>query len=429
MDTPRKCLNIAYAIQNVGGIDFTRDVGDAVPVKYTLRGLGQAGHRVSCLMLRGRSVIGFDDISDSAKEWESPQGLAGTGPFRLLESGVRRLQRALSLPYFAFFDSYRFFEACLRCLPRYDLCHEHNGLFSVGTALACLCLRIPYVLTFSADPLLELNLSGKPLRSFHSLMAKWDAKLTFKLANKIICVSEPAKRHLVEHWQVDPGKITVMPNGVDVKLFGLKGDPQPARSRWGINREPLVTFVGGFQPWHGLDQLVEIFAQVLLELPAAKLLLVGDGPARPMVERKVAQLGLESSVLMTGILPHESIPEMLMISDVLTVPYPPLPKELWFSPLKLYESMAAGKAIVASKAGQIAEVIKTGLTGILVEPGDVEGFAQAVIELLKNPAERKRLGENARQQALRRHSWERYIERLIKIYWSVLGESSRKLST
>jgi glycosyltransferase involved in cell wall biosynthesis len=413
-------LRIAYVIQNVD-FDLASDVGIPITVKYTLRGLRKMEHSVSLLQLAGgRLVTGVDDISNPDALWYAPLGLTGTRPFKLLESGVRRLQRELGLPYFAFFDSYRFYEACCRCLPRYDLCHEHNGLLSIGAALACVRKQIPYILTMDADPMLELAVLGRPLRGLQALVAAWEASITYKVAKKIVCLSEPAKQHLVEKWQVDPGKISVIPLGVDVELFARPYDSWAIRTQLGLYDAPVIMFVGSFQQWHGLDRLVEGFAQVLRKLPEAKLLLVGDGPARPAVERKIAKLGIANGVIITGIVPHAGIPEMLASADVVTAPYPHLPQELWFSPLKLYEYMAAGKAIVASRAGQIAEVIQNGHTGILCEPGDVDDFAQATIRLLKDPAERKWLGRNARQQAIKHHSWEQYARRLEEIYLSVL---------
>jgi glycosyltransferase involved in cell wall biosynthesis len=337
------------------------------------------------------------------------------------ESGVRRLQRSMRLPYFAFFDAYRFYEACLRCLPSFDLCHEHNGLFCVGAALACRRLGIPYVLTFSADPLFERALGGKPLRGLHKWVAAEEARLTYRLARRIICVSEPAKNHLIETWQVDPEKVVVMPNGVDVELFRPDHDPRPICAELGLDGEPVITFVGGFQHWHGIDRLIESFANVLLEIPQAKLLLVGDGRARQAVEYKIDELGVRRAVIVTGMVPQVRVPEMLAAADIAVLPYPQLPRPLWFSPLKLYEYMAAGKAIVASRDGQIAQVIRHGHTGLLVDPGDVDGLAQAMIELLRDPTARERLGQNARQQAVERHSWAEYIKRLEQIYRSVLG--------
>lgn len=414
-------LKVVYAIQNVGGIDFSQDVGDTVPVKYTLLGLRKAGYHVSCLKLRGHSVVGIDDISQPDQVWNAPLGISGKRSFMFFESAVRRLQRILRIPYFAFFDAYRFFEACSRCLPDYHLCHEHNGLFCIGAALACSRLRIPYILTFSADPLLERALLKRPLRGLHGLVASTEAKYTYQLAKKIICVSEPAKRHLVKTWQVLPEKVEVLPNGVDTELFKPAENPQAIRSGHGFGDEPVIGFVGGFQPWHGLDLLVESFALVLKEFPQAKLLLIGDGRARPMVDRKVQEFGVESSVIITGLMPQARVPDLLSIVDVAVLPYPKLPEELWFSPLKLYEYMASGKAIVASRAGQIAEVIQHESNGLLVEPADVKDLAQAIIWLLRSPEERIRLGCNARRKAIEEHSWERYIQHLEEIYLSVVN--------
>ncbi|MGD2158172.1 MAG: glycosyltransferase family 4 protein [Anaerolineales bacterium] len=418
-----KPLRVAYAIQNVGGIDLSNGVGDSIPVKYTLRGLRQAGHEVTCLKLNGRLVVGIDDVDHLEDVWGASLGLSGVRAFKFVESVVRRIQRALKLPYFAFFDTYRYYEACVRYLPEYDLCHEHNGLFSLGAALACWRLKLPYVLTISADPLFELELIGKPLRGVHARIAAWEANLTYRIAKKIICVSKPAKRHLVEIWRVDPEKIVVLPNGVDVDLFSPAQDSSRERLQFGFNGAPVVAFVGGFQKWHGLDVLVESFSQIISEIPEAILLLVGDGPARSDVEKKVAELGLKNKVRITGFVPQADVPKFLSLTDVAVIPYPQFPEELWFSPLKLYEYMAAGKAIVASRSGQIAEVIRSGHNGILVNPGDVSGFSQAIVHLLRDPAERQRLGKNTRRQVVEQHSWTQYIQRLEEIYYSVLEES------
>jgi glycosyltransferase involved in cell wall biosynthesis len=413
-------LHIAYAIQNVGGIDFHHDVGDTVPVKQSLIGLGRAGHTVSCLQLSGATVRILEDVSNPDDYRVAPAGISGTRLFKLIEGGVRTLQRKLRIPYFAFFDAFRFYEACLRVLPGFDLCHEHNGLFCVGAALACRRLKLPYVLTFSADPLYERALGGRPLRGLHHWVAAWEARFTYQLAGRIICVSEPAKDHMVKTWNVDPGKIVVMPNGVDLDHFHPHYDPRRVRRELGLDEALVIAFVGGFQHWHGIERLVESFARVRREIPSARLLLVGDGRARPSIESKIAELGLNSTVLITGLIPQSRVPEMLAAADIAVLPYPQLPRELWFSPLKLYEYMAVGKAIVASDAGQISEMIEHDFSGLLVEPGDVAHLSEALIKLLKDPAERERLGCNARQRAVERHSWRRYVERLVRVYDDVL---------
>lgn len=413
-------LRIAYAIQNVGGINFHEDFGDTIPVKYTLRGLRKAGYEVSCLKLENQSVVGIDDVNDLEKIWLAPLGLSRTWLFKMFERGVRRIQKEMRLPYFAFFDLYRFYEACYRTLPGYDLCHEHNGLFSAGAALACSQLGIPYVLTVSAEPLFERWLGGRPLRGFHRQVAMWEAQFTYRAADRIICVSQPAKENLVENWQVNPEKIIVMPNGVDVDLFKPDYDSDSTRLELGLGDEPVISFIGSFQAWHGLDRLIESFMHVLKQFPNAKLLLVGDGRARQLVDDKIAEMGVASNVIITGFVPQEKVPEYLSVADVTVLPYPKLPMDLWFSPLKLYEYMAAGKAIVASRSGQIAEVLQDGYNGLLVEPGSVEELTRAILTLLNSTTLRDCLAQNARQQAVNQHSWDKYIGKLVSIYHTVL---------
>ncbi|VAW31165.1 hypothetical protein MNBD_CHLOROFLEXI01-4663 [hydrothermal vent metagenome] len=182
----------------------------------------------------------------------------------------------------------------------------------------------------------------------------------------------------------------------------------------------MIMFVGGFQKWHGLDKLLEAVAVLVNILPEVRLLLVGDGPARPFVEENIRRLNLEKQVSITGFQPHTRIPQLLAIADVVTVPYPKLPQEMWFSPLKLYEYMAAGKAIVASAAGQIKHVIRHNENGLLVAPGDVTELAEACLHLIQNKDAQIRLGENARREAETEHAWSRQIERLEQVYDAAL---------
>lgn len=417
-------LRIAYAIQNIGGIDFSQDIGDTVPVKQSLLGLQRIGHEVHCFRLWKRDIIRYDDVANPEWRQKVPLGISGSRGFKTFESGVRRLQKTFNWPYFAFFDAYRFYEASIKYLPNYDLCHEHNGLFCIGAAMASKRLGKPYILTFSADLFLERAFVGHPLKGVHAKVAAWQARYTYALAKKILCVSEPAKQHLVTSWQVDPEKIVVMPNGVDINLFKPGNPNMHLKNTLGLNGHQVIAFVGGFQPWHGLEILVESFAQCLNEVPNIKLLLVGDGRAREDVEKAIQKFGVSSNVIITGFVPQQQVPDYLSVSDMAVMPYPELPKELWFSPLKMYEYMSAGKAIVASRAGQIAEVINHGENGFLVEPGDKDDLAKALLRLLKNPEEGARLGATARQQAIEHHSWAQYVRKLENIYFSALQEGA-----
>jgi glycosyltransferase involved in cell wall biosynthesis len=165
--------------------------------------------------------------------------------------------------------------------------------------------------------------------------------------------------------------------------------------------------------------------RVAREQPAARLLLVGDGATRRDMEVKAAALGIAPSVTFTGRVPHDRVPALMASADIAVAPYTNQGGPLWLSPLKLYEYMASGTAIVASRMGQIAEVIADGRNGVLVAPGDPDALAAALVRLLGDAREREALGSQAREDATRRHSWTAYIERLEQIFEDAIAAHHR----
>jgi glycosyltransferase involved in cell wall biosynthesis len=246
--------------------------------------------------------------------------------------------------------------------------------------------------------------------------------LCFNSAAKIICVSMDLKEHLHSKWNIEESRLAVLPCAADVEAFAPNYDTTVVRQALGLTTEPVIMWVGGFYPWHDLDLLLESFAQVLPRHPATRLVLVGDGQTRPAITQKVRENGLEQAVIMTGTIPHTRVPAMVSIADVAVVPSVPVSagRGGTGTPLKLFEYMAAGKAIVATALSQAAAVIEDGHTGLLVEAGDVNGFAEAMLVLLDDPVERSRLGQNAQQHAVAHHSWEQYTRQLEATYRDVL---------
>ncbi|MCB8927430.1 MAG: glycosyltransferase family 4 protein [Ardenticatenaceae bacterium] len=418
--SPQTGLRVAYVMQNVG-VDLAAEVGQMMLIRQTIQGLEARGHTVDLLNLQGRDVIAYPNLADLSQQRRVELGWSGRRPYQLAEGGLRRAHGLLRLPYLAGFDSRRFYEACVSALPHYQICHEYAGLLSVGAAYASQKTRTPLVLTVDADLLLEADVMGNPITGLRRKAAQWAAKKSYDLAAQIITVSAPTKENLVENWGVSAEKISIIPNGVNVAHFQQPVDTAQVRAEFGLGDAPIIMFVGGFQMWHGLDKLLEALSLIVKIVPEARLLLVGDGPARSFVEDNIYRLNLEKYVTITGFLPHARIPQLLAVADVVTVPYPKLPQEMWFSPLKLYEYMAAGKAIVASSAGQIKHVIRHNENGLLVTPGDVADLAEACLHLLQNDADRTRLGQNAQREAETEHAWSRQIERLERVYESALG--------
>lgn len=405
-------MNLAYTLQSVS-ITPEQESGPAVLIRQIVDGLRSNGHNVSFLFLRGREVV------EQPSGRVMPLGLSGGRPFKLVESGLRRLQSELNLPYLGLFESFRFYQGCRSILSQSTVCHDYHTLFGLGSTLAARRLGLPLVLTVDADLLLERQLVGSPLTGLQGWLARRMARISFRVARKLICVSEAAAQHFIDQWAIQPSKIAILPNGVDLRPFENRPLPQEARRQLGLGEGPTIMFVGGFQPWHGLETLLTSFAMVAGRFRNAKLVFVGDGPVRPGVETKIVSLGLSAQVRLAGSVPNSQVPLWLAAADVVVAPYGRLPHTLWFSPLKLYEYMAAGKAIVASRAGQIAQVIRPGHNGLLFEPDNSTQLAEAINDLLSDPAGREQLGQNARQQAIEQHSWQQYTHRLEQIYAEV----------
>jgi glycosyltransferase involved in cell wall biosynthesis len=396
-----------------------------------MRGLQRAGHKVSLLALQERQVLYTEDLqvfkSDKLTASHYGQtGWSGTAVFKRFESGIRRLQSILHFPYLALFDSYRMAEAGYINLKGYDLIHERFNLLALGGAWASRKLGIPFVLEVNADLLEQRKFKGIEERGLRRLFAIWATRTCFNTASRIICISPRLKEHLKTKWNVDEKKLTVLPIAADVESFKPNYNSKTVRKSLGLTTEPVVMWVGGFYPWHDLSLLLESFALVLQWRPDARLVLVGDGQTRSSIMDMVTKNGLKHAVIMTGAIAHSQVPEMLSIANVAVVPSPAITASLGGTgtPLKLFEYMAAGKAIVATALNEAAEVIQHGHNGLLIEPGDVHKFAEATLNLINNPEECSRLGHNAREQAVKQYSWEHYTRRLEEIYLSVLRNSS-----
>jgi glycosyltransferase involved in cell wall biosynthesis len=144
------------------------------------------------------------------------------------------------------------------------------------------------------------------------------------------------------------------------------------------------------------------------------LLVVGDGPERARLEADLAARGLAQAAQLTGAVDPGEVPGLLASMDVAVAPYPNL-ENFYFSPLKVYEYMAAGLPVVASRIGQLAGLIRDGVNGILCPPGDSDALAEALERLRQEPEWGTRLGQAARATVLRDHTWAAVARRILRL--------------
>ena len=244
-------------------------------------------------------------------------------------------------------------------------------------------------------------------------------RLNLDAAARIFVVSEVERRNL-EGRGVDGQKIVVNPNGVDVERFRPGVGGVDIRRELRIEDDEVVAgFVGTFGPWHGVEKL----AEAIKTIPAnvrVRFLLVGSGSLHAEVEK---QLDGDKRVIFTGAVAHERVPKLLDACDILVAPHVPLAdgSEFFGSPTKIFEYMAMGKGIVASRLGQIGDVLIDGETALLVEPGNVSELAAAMLKLVQSEELRKSLGARVREVAEREHTWTRNAQRVLDAYKSLTG--------
>jgi glycosyltransferase involved in cell wall biosynthesis len=331
----------------------------------------------------------------------------------------------LGLPYLALFDSLHFYDACIHALEGYDILYERLTMLSIGGALAARRLGVPLVLEVNADPVDELDSIGEAPRGIRRAAARLIFSFCLHQSAAIVVVSSQLKAHLMREWGLSGEKITVLPNGVDVELFEADADPRVARASLDLPEAPTVVFVGGFYPWHALLELLESFVLVHQRSPDARLYLVGDGPMRSTVQACAQRLNLGDCVTFVGSVPHVTVPRWLSAADVAVAPFTAFSSGKGGSPLKLFEYMAAGRAIVATATGQVKEIMRDGEDCLLVEPGNRQGFAEAILALLRNREMRHSLGQVARKTAASAHSWSSRVSQLVDVYGSVIDRRER----
>ena len=291
--------------------------------------------------------------------------------------------------------------------------YQRHSVFSLAGVALARRLNLPLVLEVNAS---EVWAREAWSRLYLGSLARKMERTAFEQADRLVLISEeliPTVRELGG----DESRMVVNPNGVDVTRFDPAADGAETRRALELSADAVLCgFLGTFTRWHGVLFLAEQIPALLRENPRLAFLFLGDGDLRPEVERRLREAGVADRVRFTGLLAPERIPSHLAACDILLSPHLPFEdgKPFFGSPTKLFEYLAAGRPVVASRLGQIGRVVVDGETGYLHEPGDGEGFRSGVRRLAEDPDRRRSMGAAARTAAETRYTWEANVRRALE---------------
>ncbi len=287
-----------------------------------------------------------------------------------------------------------------------DLVHTHSPLAGILGRHAALWARIPTVYTLHGLGILdELRLASTQWHRFKLITYRWHERWLNRQTHAVLAPTPALAETAVGMRHVDARQLKVIPHGIPLP-------PQISTN----GRRPIVAFVGRLHPEKGVDDLIAAFVTVRQQVSDAILRIVGDGPARADIQRQVDALGLREAVMFTGTTHDVGA----ALEGVACVALPSRAEGLSYT---LLEAMAKGIPCVATAVGGTPDLIESGRTGTLVSPGDRRALSDAIIRVLKNPVQSRRMGEEARQAIANRFSPEHMVSATIGVYMSVLSQS------
>lgn len=384
-------------------VSLPAQAGYAIRTSYIMRGQAKLG--IECF---GVTSARHPDPRASVEEVEGVQfrrtpELTGPQPPLLREA---RLMSAL----------YRSTAQAIREWKP-DVVHAHSPvLVGLPAMLAAKRHRVPFV--YEVRDLWE-NASvvhGKfSESSLQYKLARGGDTRVLQNADAVVTICEAMRDHIAP--RVGPRTdLKVIANGVTVGNFTPREPSVELLTRYGVEGKRLFGFLGSFEPWEGLPDLIAAVPKVVAQVPDAHLIVVGGGHMDKPVRELVKQQGLDAHVTFTGRVPHSEVQQLLALPELLVYPrVSSLVTELT-TPLKPLEAMAMARPVLVSDVKALLELARPGETGMAFHAGDVEDLARNVVLLLKDAELRQRLGKNARAYVERERDWDTLIAGYEDVY-------------
>lgn len=285
---------------------------------------------------------------------------------------------------YSFFDFFQIAQAIIKYKP--DCIYERYNIFFISGIWAKKIFSLPLILEINAPLFLE----RKQNHSMHlTWLANWSEQYAWKNADYVLPVTQ-VLAEMVLATGVKPEACKVIPNGVNTERFSEHLDGSKIRSTLGLENKLVLGFVGFVRQWHRLDRVL-----TFLNDNRDKdwhLVMIGDGPVKEELELQAEQQGITDKVSFVGVVDRDRIAEYVSAFDIALQP----DVVEYASPLKLFEYMMLGRAILAPDRRNIREILTDGENALLFKPDDESSFASQLERLCTSPKFRKEIGLAAR---------------------------------
>ena len=310
-----------------------------------------------------------------------------------------------------------------------DIIHAHSPVLNAIPALwAGRKLGIPVVYEIRAfweDAAMDHGTYAEGSWKYN--LTKFIETWVCKRADQVAVLCNGLKNDLSKR-EISSQKITPVFNGINPDDFRPCELDTEYQKAWNLEGKTVIGFIGSFYRYEGLDLLINAFSHLTSKPPSLMLLLVGGGEMENELKAQIRRLNIEDRVIMPGRIPHDRIPGVYALIDILAYPRYSMRLTELVTPLKPLEAMAMGKALVASDVGGHKELIQHNKTGLLFSAGNETALADALERLLNDDSLRKNIESKSSNWVKKHHTWEKTTSVYENIYANALeGRNAGKL--
>ncbi len=382
---------------------YGSSIGSTIKAKKLLQGLRDRGHE----------VVEYWPFDRPGTETGSTTVERGT------RKRSRRLRRWLFTPKQVLWNAVTFCKE-IRLLRRVrpDLVIVRLDLYRVSAVLAARWYRLPVILEADGAMSYEWLRYNNP---DGVLWKSWVLNLEYlnlHYSTHIIAQSQVTRNYYRRLHKVSSSSLSVITNGTDIPVCKKR---EQRRRELSIPSDAIVCgFLGSLHYWHGIDSFLSLFQSVLPRFPQVYFLFLGSGGPLTQKIQDSIQNDLSRRIVFVPYIEHDMIADYVDLFDVALAPYPKT-KVFYYSPVKIFEYMALGKAILTVPLGQIRRVLSDGQSALFYRYDDPSDLEKKFVTLIEHPEQRAALGHEAARLIREYHTWAHKAEALEIICQTVTG--------